>query len=72
MASSTDSSLFIMLSDYQFKKIQKYISNRSKIFLLYFYDVSDVNLREKKLGRSTSYSCRTNVFIEFHHLMKNE
>ena len=32
--------------------------NRSKIFLLCFYDVYDVNLREKKL---------TNVIVEFHH-----
>ena len=36
--------------------------NRSKIFLLCFYDACDVNLREKKLPKKL-----TNVFAEFHH-----
>ena len=40
------------------------------VFLLYFYDVYDVNLSEKKFGRSTAYSCRANAFIEFHHFME--
>ena len=31
--------------------------------LLYFWDVYDVDLLEKNIGRSTAYSCRTNVFI---------
>ena len=44
--------------------------NRSKVFLLYFYDAYYVNLWEKNFGRSTGYSCRTNVFTEFHHFMK--
>ena len=43
---------------------------RSKIFLLHFYDAHDGNLWEKNFGRTTSYSCRTNVFIEFHRFMK--
>ena len=46
--------------------------NRPTIFLLYFYDTYDVNLREKNFGRSTAYSCRTNVFIKFNHLMKRK
>ena len=44
-------------------------SNRSKIFLLYFYDAYDINLWKNNFGRSTAYSCRTNVFIESHHFM---
>ena len=28
-----------------------------------FWDVYDVSLWEKKFGRSTAYSCRTNVFM---------
>ena len=34
--------------------------NKSKIFLLHFYDAYDVNMYEKKYA---------NVFIEFHHFM---
>ena len=44
--------------------------SRSEIFVLYFYDAYDANLWGKKFGRSTAYSCRTNVFIEFHFFMK--
>ena len=44
----------------------------SKTFLLNFYDAYDVNLWEKKLGKSTAYSCRTTDFIEFYHFMKKE
>ena len=42
-------------------------------------DISIVFLRcklrqsvRKNFGRSTAHSCRTNVFIEFHHFMKKE
>ena len=49
--------------------IEVYFS-RSKIFLLYFYDIYDVNLGGKKFGRSTAYSCRVKVFVEFHNFMK--
>ena len=37
------------------------------IDLLYFWDVYGVSLWEKKFGRSTAYSCITNVFISFNH-----
>ena len=40
--------------------------NNSKIFLLYFYK----SQKSKNFSRGTAYSCRTNVFIKFHHLMK--
>ena len=43
---------------------------RSKVLMLYFYDIYDVILREKKIGRSTADLCRTDIFIEFHHFMK--
>ena len=49
------------------KSIEVHFS-RSKIFLLYFY----VNLWEKNFRGSTTYSCRTNVFIELHHFMKKK
>ena len=32
-----------------------------------FWDVYDVNLQEKKFGRSAAYSCRTNFFILFYN-----
>ena len=54
------------------KKSMEVDVNRSKIFLLYFYDAYDVNLREKKFGLSAAYSCRTFVFIKFCHLLKKE
>ena len=54
------------------KSIEKHF-NRSKIFLLYFYEAYDANLREKKFRqKSTVYSGGTNVFIKFYHLMKKE
>ena len=51
--------------------------NKSKIFLLHFYNAYNVNLWEKNLDRSTAYSCRTNVFhqsfiIGFHQFMKKD
>ena len=51
------------------KKPYKHIS-RSKMFLLYFYDACDVV--KKISAASTGCSCRTNVFIKFHHLMKKK
>ena len=36
---------------------------KSKCFSLQIKDVYDVNLWENFFGRSTAYSCRTNVFI---------
>ena len=46
-----------------FPKIHRSVLRKITIDLLYFWDVFDVNLREKNVGRSTAYSCRTNVFI---------
>ena len=48
----------------QFEKIHKSTFQQMQVFLLYFYDAYDVNLWEKKFGKSTTYSCRTNVLIE--------
>ena len=61
-----------MLLQSSLKKSIEVDFNRSKVFLLYFYDAYDVNLREKNFGRSTAYPRRTNFFAEFHHLMKKE
>ena len=48
-------------------------SEVSLYFYCIFYDEYDFNLSEKKMfGISAGYSCRTNVFIEFHHLKKKE
>ena len=44
--------------------------NRSKIFLLYFYDAWRQSV--KKIGRNTAYSYRTKFFIEFHDFMKKQ
>ena len=33
------------------------------LWLLYFWDFYNVNLSEKSFGRSTAYSCRTNIFL---------
>ena len=46
--------------------------NRCKIFLLYFYNLYDINKSEKNFSRGTAYSWRTNFFLKFHHLMKEE
>ena len=46
-----------------FPKIHRSVFHNIKIYLLYFWDVFDVSLWEKNFGRSTAYSCRTNVFI---------
>ena len=40
---------------------------RSKIFLLYFYDAYNVNLREKKFGVIIAFSWKANVYIEFYY-----
>ena len=57
---------------FSLKKSMEAHFNRSKIFLLHFYDACDVNLWKKKFGRSTAYSWRTNDSIKFHHLMKKK
>ena len=44
--------------------------NRSKIFLLYFYDAWRQSV--KKIGRNTAYSYRTKFSIEFHDFMKRQ
>ena len=54
------------------KKSIKAHFKRSKILLLYLYDAYDVNVWEKKFGRSTAYSCRTNTFSELHHFVEKE
>ena len=46
-----------------FSKIHRSILRKITIDLLYFWDVYDVSLWEKNFGRSTAYSCRTNIFI---------
>ena len=48
---------------YHFPKIHRSVLPKTTIDLLYFWDVYNVNLREKKFGRRTAYSCRTNIFI---------
>ena len=46
---------------------------RLRVFLLYFYHVFyEVTVWEKNIGRSTSYSCRTNTLTEFNHFMEEE
>ena len=49
--------------DFSFEKSIEVHFNRSKIILLYFYDVYDINLWKTNFGRSTVYSCRTNFFF---------
>ena len=34
--------------------------------------ISIVILREKRFGRCTTYSCRKNYYVEFHHFMKKK
>ena len=46
--------------------------NRSKVFLLYFFDEYDISLSEEKFGRNTNYSCRPNICRELNHFMKND
>ena len=46
-----------------FPRIHIKVLRKIIIDLLYFWDVYDINLWEKKFGRSTAYSCRTNIFI---------
>ena len=48
---------------YHFPNIHRSVLREIIIDLLYFWNVYDVNLWEKNFGRSTAYSCRTNVFI---------
>ena len=50
-------------SKIHFPKIHRSVLRKITIDLLYFWDVYDVNLWEKKFGKSTAYSCRTNIFI---------
>ena len=45
------------------KSNSKRYTFQKSIDLFYFWDVYDVNLWEKHLGRSTAYSCRINVFM---------
>ena len=54
----------------QFGKIRRSTFQHMKDISIVFYDKYDVNLWENFFGRSTAYSCTTNVFIKFHHLMK--
>ena len=54
-----------------FPKIHRSALCQITIDLLYFWDVYDINLREKKFGRSTAYSCRTNALYNFIVLRKN-
>ena len=39
------------------------VLHKITIDLLSFWDVYNANLLEKNIGRSTAYSCRTNVFM---------
>ena len=48
---------------YHFPKIHRSVLPKTTIDLLYFWDVYNVNLREKRFDRRTAYSCRTNIFI---------
>ena len=54
---------FSLFFSNHFTKIHRSVLREITIDLLYFWDVYDVNLWEKKFGRSTGYSCRTNIFI---------
>ena len=49
-----------------FPKIQRSVPHKIAKDLLYFRGVYDVDLWQKYLGRSTTYSCRVNV-LKFHH-----
>ena len=60
----------IISEDISLKKAIEILLNRSEMFLLYFHHAFAVKLWEKKLDRTTAYSCSTNVFIEYHHLKK--
>ena len=44
-------------------RVHRSVLRKVTIDLLYFWEVYDINLLEKKIGRSTVYSCRTNAFI---------
>ena len=46
-----------------------YHAQKNFIFLLYFYDVYDINPR-KKIGVSIAYSWKAKVFIEFYYFIK--
>ena len=46
-----------------FPKIHRSSLRKITRDLLYFWDVCEVNLCGKSFGKSTTYSCRTNVFI---------
>ena len=51
------------LSKIKQKKSIEVNFSRSNTFLLYFCE-------KKMFGRSTTYSCRKNSDVEFHHFMK--
>ena len=40
--------------------------------LLYFWDVCYVSLLDKNFGKSTAYSCRTNILIWFRNFKKEQ
>ena len=49
----------------KFRKVEKFseIEQNQETLI----SVLDVNLWEKNFDRITAYSCRTNIFIQFHH-----
>ena len=57
---------------YHFTKIHRSVFRKITIDLLYFRDVYDVNLWVKNFSGSTSYSCRTNIFIQFYRFKKRQ
>ena len=55
-----------------FPKIHKSVPLKITIDLLHFLDVYDVDLWEKNLSRSTTYSYRANVLYNFIILRKKQ
>ena len=49
-----------------FPKIHRSVLCEIAIDSLYFWDIYD-NLWENNFGKSTAYSCITNIFIQSHH-----
>ena len=63
--------LFFLCFHNHFPKIHRSALHKITIDLLYFWDVCDINLWGKSFnGKSTAYSCRTNVFIYFRYFME--
>ena len=56
---------------YHFPKIHRNVLRKTTIDLLYFWDVYDVNLWEKKFCRSTAYSAEQIFLYNFIVLRKN-